>query len=253
MLGARFQCNICGAASVFEPEGDWRETPSCQGCGSSVRMRSLVHALTQELFGRSSSLDTLPRTGITGGGLSDWAGYADRLTALFDYTNTFYHRGPKLDICAPDPEWLGAFDFLISSDVFEHVFAPVSDAFAGALAVLKPGGLFVMTAPYDEQLHTREHYPMDADLKVIEFSGEFVVVHRTRDGQYGLDASPVFHGGPGSTLEMRMFSLPDLIQLMTDAGFEDVRVHQDPCARFGVFPPHPWGLPITGRRPIRTR
>lgn len=214
-------------------------------------MRSLAHVLTLELLGKSTVLEDLPRTAIKGGGLSDWAGYADRLTDRFDYSNTYFHTAPRLDICRPDEAWFGQFDFMIASDVFEHVFAPVSDAFEGAFNVLRPGGLFVMTAPYDDRPKTSEHYPPGATLRTVEFDGEFVVVQRDRSGVFRLDPEPVFHGGPGSTLEMRMFSLPDLVTLMVDAGFEDVRVHDQAWPPFGVFPPHPWGLPITGRRPAQ--
>ncbi|MBJ7485095.1 hypothetical protein [Brevundimonas sp.] len=214
-------------------------------------MRSLIHVLTLELLGKSMVLEDLPRTAIRGGGLSDWAGYAGRLTGRFDYSNTYFHMTPRLDICQPDEEWFAKLDFLIASDVFEHVFAPVSDAFAGAFNVLRPGGLFVMTAPYDDRPTTTEHYPIGAWLQTMEFDGEFVVVHRDPSGVFRLDAEPVFHGGPGSTLEMRMFSLSDLVALMHEAGFEDVKVHDQGWAPFGVFPPHPWGLPITGRRPVQ--
>ena len=57
-------------------------------------------------------------------------------------TNTFLHKPPLLNTVSPPKEWLSRFDFVISSDVFEHVVPPVSRAFENALHLLKPGGGF---------------------------------------------------------------------------------------------------------------
>ena len=51
MLGSSFSCNVCGAENLFQPEGDWRESPSCINCHSSVRMRS-IHRLPYRWFVR---------------------------------------------------------------------------------------------------------------------------------------------------------------------------------------------------------
>src|SRR5208337_5051049 len=79
--------------------------------------------------------------------LSDWGGYAAPLALKYRYRNTFFHSEPKLDITNPPDSMRGSLDFLISSDVFEHVLPPVSKAFAGAFDVLKPGGHLILSAP----------------------------------------------------------------------------------------------------------
>ncbi len=249
MIGAAFTCNICGHAGHFDPVGDWREAPSCDGCGSSVRMRSMIHYLLDGLLGRSPGLAGLKRRRTTGVGLSDWEGYAAPLSRAFAYTNTFYHQAPRLDICAPGKEHLGKYDFLMSSDVFEHVPPPASRAFDNAFALLRAGGLLVLTVPFADNPDTIEHYPDLRSFAVVELDGEWVVVARSADGSLALHTNPVFHGGPGSTLELRLFSRAGVIADLAAAGFVDIEVHGGAVPEWGVFPPHHHGLPITARKP----
>ena len=111
----RFCCNICGADCESSMYRISREEPSCLGCGSTVRMRAIVHALSQELFGESLALPDFPvRKHIKGIGMSDWDEYAQRLAKSLDYTNTFYHKAPRLDITERSgPQYTG-LDFIIS-------------------------------------------------------------------------------------------------------------------------------------------
>ncbi len=118
---ARFRCNICGRRCVTAASNLTRENPTCS-CGSSVRLRALVHLLSLELFGKSLALPDFPRRqDIVGIDMSGAATYAEGLERKLGYTNTYLHKPPRLDITAPDPRWYGRFDFIISSDVFEHV------------------------------------------------------------------------------------------------------------------------------------
>ncbi len=139
-------------------------------------MRSIVHCLLSGLLGQSCLLEKMPRKRLIGAGLSDWEGCASRLAKAFDYTNTFYHQAPRFDICAPGPERLGLYDFLISSDVFEHAPAPASRAFDGAFEFLRPGGLLVMTVPFGWQEETIEHYPDLGDFTLVELGGDHALV-----------------------------------------------------------------------------
>jgi hypothetical protein len=99
-----WQCNVCRHDVQTPIAALHRETPSCPFCDSSVRRRAIVHMLSSELFGHSMLLGDLPiDRALRGIGLSDWAGYADVLASKFNYTNTFYHQAPRLDITAIDP------------------------------------------------------------------------------------------------------------------------------------------------------
>ncbi len=213
-------------------------------------MRGIIHHLSLGLFGASISLPEFPFSPeVVGLGLSDWEGYAETLKHKLSYTNTFFHREPFLDIMAPSPDRFETCDFLISTEVFEHVPPPVTRAFAGVFKLLKPGGLLVLTVPFTDVPRTVEHFPELCEFKVVELGGDYVLVNRTAAGQFQLHQNLIFHGGPGSTLEMRVFSRTDTVRLLEDAGFVQVTVHEEAVSAWGIYPPHQHGLPITARKP----
>ncbi len=140
----------------------------------------------------------------------------------------------------------GYFDFVLSSEVFEHVPPPVSRAFAGARALLKPGGVLVLTVPYGFQGETIEHFPELHDY-VIEGEGERRVLKNvTADGRRQEFEDLIFHGGCGETLEMRYFAFMSLMDELLAAGFDDVRLH-GPALAHGVLWPRHTSFPITAR------
>lgn len=246
-----FQCNICESRNEAVPlaEVQNRECQSCRTCRSSLRMRSIVHSLSRELFGKPVTLPRFPeRKDIAGIGMSDWEGYAAALERKLSYTNTYYHTEPRFDITRPPQDWLGKYDFLISSDVFEHVpvFA-LDEAFANARAVLRPGGLFLLTVPFDRAPATREHFPNLHEFSIREVDGKHVLVNRTRDGAEETFDDLVFHGGEGMTLEMRKFAEPDLRRRLEHAGFTSIRLCDDRVPRFGIDWPTDWDMPFAAR------
>ncbi|GEM_PF-997050 len=246
-----FTCNICGqpAAAPLSQLTD-REQPSC-ACGSNLRKRSLIHALSMRLFGNSLALPDFPhRPDILGIGLSDWDGYASRLAAKLGYINTFYHTEPRLDITQLQPEQAGRYDFLISTEVFEHIPQPVERAFVNAYNLLKPGGILIFSVPYKKTGTSVEHFPQLHDYHLEEHNGERVLVNQTEEGQRQQFTQLIFHGGDGFTLEMRLFSAPDLIHYLERAGFEDIVFHQDHAPEFGIQWAVDWSLPISARRPL---
>ena len=249
-----FRCNICGAENLAFGAEFAREIPSCEACGSTVRMRSVVRLLSMALFGRSLALpDMAPDPAIRGVGLSDWNEYAARLADLFSYRNTFFDTEPRLDITAPPAELLGNLDFLIASDVFEHVPQPVERAFTGAFELLKPGGTLILTVPYTTNAETVEHFPELHDPQVLDFGAEFYLVDRRRDGSFRVFDDLVFHGGPGQTLEMRIFCEADLLTQLERAGFEKIAIRSEDDPEWGVIQPVPWSLPVTAVKPRRAR
>lgn len=247
-----FTCNICGARQVSKNQRFDREEPSCEACGSSLRMRSVVHCLSTALWGRSMILPEFPRKPeITGAGLSDWDGYAMRLADKLSYRNTYYHKSPKLDICSPPQHLLSSLDFLISSDVFEHTNPPASTAFEGAFEVLKPGGWLILTVPYTCRGQAVEKYPELHQYTVAKVADRWVIVNLTKDGQFQLFPDPVFHGGDGATIAVRFFSLELVRDLLRAAGFTDMKVHDENVAEFGIVWDIEDHLPIVARKPLR--
>ena len=246
----RFRCNICGRTDNAPSERLSREQVSCR-CGSTVRFRSIVHVLSLELFGTSMAIPDIPkRSDLVGLDMSGAATYAHPLERRLGYINTFLHKPPFLDITAPAGEWMSRCDFLISSDVFEHVAPPVSRAFENSLLLLKPGGVLILTVPYRPAGKTVEHFPELHDFRLEDRDGRRSLINTTLDGRVQEFDQLVFHGGEGETLEMRVFSLPDLIEELQGAGFVEIRVHDAPVPEFGILWPQKWSLPISARRPL---
>ncbi len=244
-----FRCNICGADCEFPAAALTRESPSCRTCGSTVRMRAMIHAVSLALFGRPLALPDFPSDKtITGIGLSDWPGYAEPLSEKLGYRNSWYHIEPRLDITAIAPQDAGTLDFIVSTDVFEHVCTPVSRAFDGSMQLLKPEGALVFSVPYVPTGKTLEHFPDMHDFTIEQREGGRVLVNTTVSGEHQEYSDLCFHGGEGDTLEMRVFSLPDLLADLADAGFHDVQVLAEPCFEFGIWHDVPMSLPIIARR-----
>jgi SAM-dependent methyltransferase len=182
--------------------------------------------------------------------MSDWEGYATKLAEKFSYTNTYYHKEPRLDIAQPVRGILvQSSDFVISSEVFEHVAPPVLRAFQNTFEILKPGGVLVLTVPYGNGPDTVEHFPDLYDFKIIEDKGTYRLQNLTRAGEVQEFHDLVFHGGAGATLEMRIFSETALLRHLAEAGFEEIAVHREPDFAHGIWWPEPWSLPLTARRP----
>jgi SAM-dependent methyltransferase len=230
-----FQCNICGRTSVALRGDLTREQVTCIYCGSTMRLRSIIHLLSTELFGESLLLSEFPENrNIKGVGMSDWEEYADVLKQKLGYTNTYYDKEPRLDIKSIDPEQEGKYDFIISTDVFEHVSPPVSVAFDNCRRLLKPGGFMVFSAPYIDGPGTIEHFPDLYDYKIINRKKP-IMVNITYDGVRQEFHEIRFHGGEGSTLQMRLFSRKSLIDEFRRAGFDDVRVMDQPYYKYGIL------------------
>jgi SAM-dependent methyltransferase len=244
-----FTCNVCGEPREAEEARllDPAQPPTCEGCGSNVRARAIVHLLSIELFGTSLPLPDFPSLQtLRGLGLSDWAGYADRLEDLFSYRNTFYNLEPRFDITQEHPQDHGRYDFVIASEVFEHVRPPVEGALAEARRLLAPGGRLILSVPYSLDERTVERFPSLHRFTVAEIEGAPVLVNRRADG--GLEAFEglVFHRGLKSAdaaLEVRVFSRSGLERALRDAGFANVTFCGESCLRYGILH-HEWSQPV---------
>ena len=240
-----FRCNLCGRANRVPRSRISREIPSCDGCGSTVRFRAIGRLVASEVLGRDAVLtEVAPARHVRGLGLSDADAYAGPLARAFAYENTYLHAEPRLDILAVPAGRRERYDFVVASDVFEHVVPPVARAFENARALLAPGGVLILTVPFTLDPETLEHYPDLHEWRLDRPAGGFRVVNTTRDGRTQTFDDPVFHGGPGTTLEMRVFSRAALLRHCADAGFARTRIADEPCDAFGIMWPEPWSVPI---------
>ncbi len=250
---AKFICNICGAGNSWSGEPIAREESSCTKCGSSRRERSLIGALSMEMFGVQLALPHFPHVKSWRGlGTSDSPRYAKRLSEAFDYRNTFFDREPKLDLARLNPadpaQAPNQYDFVISSEVFEHVVPPLDAAFRNAWSLLKPNGVLVFTVPYhlDPAL---EHYPELHEYGLAEVGGRTVLVNRTSAGEFQVREDVAFHlSGSGRALEMRICTEEVLRTALAEAGFSSVKIYSEEYRPFGIVPSETWALPLAARK-----
>jgi SAM-dependent methyltransferase len=216
-----------------------REHLTCVGCQGSARFRGIVHAIQRELLGDPLGAvfrSAAERKDITGIGISDPHIYSFDLDRIFHYTNTFYHREPLLDIIkAESVESYDPVDFVVCSDVLEHVSPPAITAFQNLRKLVQPGGVLILTVPYLEGYDTIEHYPHLYKWKTVEMGdGHYAIVNLRRgdftrpDGIPYIECfpRPVFHGGPGEVLEMRLFGEGDLRARLAYVGFSSVEAFE---------------------------
>lgn len=245
-----FVCNLCGADNSGALDTFDREGGGCKKCNSTVRLRSMADVLAQHLWGSSKTLcHQPPNKQLVGVGMSDDGRLANVMEEKFSYTNTFFHCEPFLDIANMDDAYEQSCDFVISSDVFEHVPPPVQRAFDNLYRMLKPGGVAVFSVPFSLEDDTVEHFPDLHDFEVKKRrNGDWYLENTTKDGRFQVFENLVFHGGPGSTLEMRLFSLAALKRHFLAAGFDDVQVHDAPVLEHGIYWRHPWSITVSATR-----
>ena len=246
-----FTCNLCNSPCSVDSEADaGRETAACQTCGSCARFRWIVHALSLELFGRSIPLPLFPvAKDIAGIGLTDSLSIAVPLQEQLNYTNTFYHQEPRIDIMDSASGADGSYDFIIASEVFEHLPPPVQPAFNNLARLLRQDGFVVFTVPWVPDGHTKEHYPDLHDWQVANLKSGPLLVNRNVAGEIQLFENLCFHGGPGETLEMRLFSKADLLKHFEDAGFQQIEIAED-YPEYGILC-EPWSRGLIARKTVR--
>jgi SAM-dependent methyltransferase len=243
---APFNCNICGTHNEL---GCFPTEPASCPCGSNVRSRALIHLLSMELFGRSLMLPDFPRLkSIRALGMTDKLCYAAVLEEKFDYTNTYYDREPRMDFTASHPESYGTYDFVLSADVLEHVAPPVERVIEEVHRLLKPNGFFAATVPCSADRHMREHFPGLNQYRVVPLGNSAVLINRRRDGQLEISDDLVFHGGIGSTLEMRQFGVPPLQSCLLESGFREVHFLVENLPGIGIVFDHDVSQPLIARK-----
>jgi hypothetical protein len=245
-----FECNLCGEHSIYRRENLHREVPSCEFCGSTVRQRQLIHAYRQISCEDRPSKKGNPRVL----GLSDHPLVEQFFLSQKNvhYVNTFVDEGTRLDVIRPPKAFLSWADFLISSDVLEHVPFPTNQALLGKFNVLKPGGWLLLTVPYSAKGPSVEHYPWMVDYETVMVSpGSFKVIGVDRTGSQREVRDPIFHGGPGKTLEMRQLAVDVVIDELQRAGFVDVGVIDQEEPAVGIIPTDFQGV-FLARKPKRS-
>jgi SAM-dependent methyltransferase len=164
-----YHCNICGGRNQLESHQFSREGAICEKCGANARFRGIIHILANLLEkGENTNLQEWQiRKHIFGIGMSDSPGYANLLKKKFSYENTFFDHEPKLDIIDLAEKYLGKYDFVISTEVFEHILPPLQHAFDNLFRLLRPGGCLVFSVPYTCTAPTVEHFPGLREYEIL--------------------------------------------------------------------------------------
>jgi len=116
-------------------------------------------------FGQSFPLVEFPKLkSIRALGMTDKQGYARLLADKFDYTNTYYDREPRFDFTESHPGLGGAYDFILSADVLEHVAPPVGRAIGEICRLLKPHGFLAATVPCAPGGEMRSIFPICTNI-----------------------------------------------------------------------------------------
>ena len=246
---ASFECNICGSPNTIQVSQLDRESASCLNCKSSVRMRAMIYILMHDVLGLDGTLNEMkPKPEVNGIGLSDWPVYAQLLSRRLSYTNTFFHREPRLDISNLGDDHPSQLDFIIASDVFEHIAAPVSRAFDNVRTMLNDNGTLILSVPYVlKDTAAIEHFPNIHDYEIKKSWFGPVLYNKTRDGKLEKFRRLKFHGGAGQTLEMRLFTLKSLTEHLEQAGFSHVSVFDRNVYDHGIHWKVPYSLPLVAR------
>ena len=120
---------------------------------------------------------------------------------------------------------LGKYDFVISTEVFEHILPPLQQAFDNLFRLVKSGGCLVFSVLYMRIEQTIEHYPGLHEFEILNFHGKKIIVNRDNEGHLSVYDNLVFHGGERATLEMRVFCETDVLSRLAHSGFENIHVH----------------------------
>ena len=240
-----YTCNLCGQANRASAAALSREEISCFSCGSKLRQRAIVNEISKRLHGKSLALPDWPaRADVRVMAMTESAQVALPLGKKLQFTNTFLHQSPKLDIAKPVEAGADLYDIIISSEVFEHVAPPVQNAFNHLKQWLRPGGFVVFTVPFSLEAQTHEHFPNLHQFEIIAEPSGRVLRNITRKGVQEKFQHLVFHGGAGDTLELRLFLLQSLRQHFIDAGFATLEVADAPCYEFGIVWNEPFSITL---------
>lgn len=230
-------CNVTGKKFFLDNSEKHREMGLRFEC--NCRHRAIIYFLTKKLYDEPKILSEVNENKkINGIGMSD-SGFDILLKEKFSYTNTFYHQHPFLDIYNnKHVDTYKNLDFIICSDVFEHInpHPDIQIAFNNLYKMLKPGGFVIFSVPYNDKAHM-EHYPSLFKYSIEFNDGEYLVQNETINGKKEIFSNPIFHGGPGATLEMRQFSKDSIINYFNSSGFSKIEFNEieEDLNQYGIY------------------
>jgi SAM-dependent methyltransferase len=231
-------CNITG--QLFDLDDNEKSRESACRFGFNSRFRAICYVFTKLFYGECKIMHSLEDNKILKGiGMSD-SSWANIFKQKFNYVNTYYHTSPYLDIYNDEHiQKYNDLDFIISSDVFEHIdpYPSVQIAFDNLYKMLKKGGCVIFSVPYNANGEHIEHYPNLFKYEIKKQENKFILYNTTIDNKIEIFNDLCFHGGPGNVLEMRVFSKKSIISFLKKSGFIDIIFHEinEDINKYGIF------------------
>jgi SAM-dependent methyltransferase len=224
-----WKCVLC-AYQNSDHRKPSREKSNCMNCGSTWRARAVaLNVLIQLGYPPQSYPEIKSDWSRVGLGISDDVAIASVIPTKFLYSNTYYDAFPSLDIRKIPKTALYGFEFVICSDVLEHIDVKLADAVKGVSRLLKPNGFAVLSVPVVKNSRRNEFYPK---LSTFKIEGGKVFWEDT-EGSFHIDRKPEFHGGRGQNLAFREFTEMGFEGLLLKNGFQTVS-RGSTSAEFGV-------------------
>ena len=144
----------------------------------------------------------------------------------------------------------GRYDLVVCSEVFEHVPAAArAGASPASSSCCGPAACSSSACPTAADGETVEHFPDLHDYEVVDRDGSHVLRNTTRDGRLQEYTDLIFHGGPGETLELRMFALPTCSPACRPPASPTCACAASRTSPTACGGPGWDGWPITARRP----
>ena len=230
-------CNITGQMFDLDNSEKHRELAVRFNCNS--RFRAICYVFCKLFYGECKILLNLKENkNLKGIGMSD-SGWSTIFKMKFNYVNTFYHMEPYLNIYNYEHfKNYTDLDFIISSDVFEHIdpYPNIQLAFNNLFTMLKSGGYLIFSVPYTHGEH-KEHFPNLFNYEIKNENGNYILYNTTQDNKLETFDNLCFHGGPGNVLEMRVYSKSSIISFLEKAGFIDITFYEinKDMEKYGIF------------------
>lgn len=218
-------CAVCGTESTFntsfmysyettddgKPIPNWREHLDCLQCGFTNRIRASMHIFYHQVRPAPNAKIYITEQTTP---LFRWLKKRHpKLVGSEYFGNEIPFGAKKNGLRNEDLTALtfadNSFDYILSFDVLEHVSDDLS-ALAEVYRCLKPGGIFLFTAPFAK-----------------EKTEKLVRARMLPDGSIDYIMPPEYHGNPvdpeNGSLCFRYFAW-DLIADLKTAGFKDPKV-----------------------------
>ena len=216
-------CNICGHPTLFViTDANLRENVICIFCRSFNRARQMYHLFSLQKKSEDIRIWNMENSGSlhkmllkTYGDKYVYSAYLGKGIKSGTIKQGVRHED-VLKTSFPSDH----FDFVLSSDVLEHVPKP-EDAFIEIKRILKPAGIFIFTVPFLEDQEK-------SDRRAIE----------NETGEAVLLKEPQYHGDPLRPEGILVFTLFgwDMLEMARAAGLE-CSIHRPYLLRYGIIGP----------------